>query len=502
MVQTKKIVACDGTGWMALYESLADAIVAYAEVSKREQLLDLLAFALDECKVSFPIMHSGEELNSIDPFTLFSSFNWSYSAEQRTSLIFALATQFGVDITCDEHNDNAAEKLPYNSAVVRQTLGHDFFIEERELRFFTFTEQRSEHEINLLWELFSAALAFADTQSKSKSVQARFAKAYDEILRQRVKGAQLITTALHWIRPNFYVPVNTRVGAYGAAILGYAYNFFAQSPTAEDYLHYLDDCSLAIANRSFGEDVDAPCSLVHKAWRSTDPAAPRLDKDKTKALLTECCGNYAAIHKNNSQLWRAVRCFQDHWNNEASDFACMLKESLAQHGTLLATSGLYNPHQEILLFARREPEAVRSAFAALFERSTPLSMRLLAFDEAATTLHERYREDLLRAYAKRSSHGNFMAIATYLFLRYPEESYLYSPLHINALVLRVGYSATIRVALPQSVEQYYELCNQIQELVAGDEKLLAAAERSWDSSTEYLDLGHHLLVEDIVASTL
>lgn len=562
---------CGGIDWVALYKGLSDAVSSYADRSRREDLLAILADALDQHEASFPIMHSGEELKGIDPFTFFASFNWQYDNEQRTAFVYELATRLGVKVSCVEagsieareaeeghdeacHADAGTDTAGNDAAGIEeerrneahsvqpaheedrgggisdrerpmggfdrlrslgQLGGHSFLVSQQELRFFSFHEQRREREIDLLWTLFSAALSFADRRGAEE--RAQFVEAYNNVLKQRVSGVNRITTALHWVRPNFFLPANERFGSFTRTTLGYDAGFFTKTPGAEAYLQFLSDCSKAIhrharhgdtdtdTTRAQGgryRDVCSPAVLAQSAWRAGEPSPPAIDVGKTRSLLLECLADLESVHVRNAQLWRAALCFQSNWNVQAADFASMLKESLAEHGGLLASSNMFNPYWEIMRFARREPETVREAFASLFDTGIPLSVRILRFEETTSMLYTRYREDMVRAIAKRSAHGNFTAIATYLFLRFPDSAYLYSPLRINAIVPKVGYDAIIRVALPGSVGQYYDLCEQLREQVVADEELLDAATGLIDPVREYSDPAHHLLVEDIVSSTL
>lgn len=470
-------------GWTRLYQDLADAIASYAKRSDQSGLFEVLARALNTSMASFPIMNAGEDLDCIDPFTFFASFNWSYCAEQREELLDELICLLGLEAS-------------YSS---EQKQGHGYFVDERELRFFSTHERSSTGEIDMLWTLFSAALAYADTQDTESRVH--FVEAYDTVLNRRIKGAPLITTALQWVRPSFYLPVNERIGSFVASVLDYDPAFFGQTPKAADYLQFLQACNQALENRAFGPDISTIALLAQASWQATEPASPSIDTAKTQLFLEECCTNIKQIHEDNLQLWRAVACFNENWDAEADDVTAMLKASLAEHGTLLATSNLYNPYWEILRLSRNDPEAVRDAFEGLFDEHTALCKRLIVFEEAIATLYARHRESMIRAYAKRSSHGNYTAAATYLFLRYPATSFLYSPLRINALVPKVGYNATIRISRPESVEQYYDLCTQLLDQTLSNKDLITAANTCISQSETKSDPSHHLLLEDIINST-
>ena len=63
--------------------------------------------------------------------------------------------------------------------------------------------------------------------------------------------------------------------------------------------------------------------------------------------------------------WEAIKHFQDNWDEDAADFADMLKRSLAKTDNLLASWHNY-PAQTIMTLAEKEPETVRRMFRDLF----------------------------------------------------------------------------------------------------------------------------------------
>ena len=76
--------------------------------------------------------------------------------------------------------------------------------------------------------------------------------------------------------------------------------------------------------------------------------------------------------------WEAAQHFHDHWNIDAADFGEMFKEATAKVFSLLDTGYAY-PRAMILNFAAADCEATRAMFRSLFDESTELSQRIIAF---------------------------------------------------------------------------------------------------------------------------
>ncbi len=59
--------------WISCYEALSNAIIPFS--MRRLELIDILADALNESVLNFPIVESGEALEDMCPFTFFAGFN-------------------------------------------------------------------------------------------------------------------------------------------------------------------------------------------------------------------------------------------------------------------------------------------------------------------------------------------------------------------------------------------------------------------------------------------
>ena len=117
--------------------------------------------------------------------------------------------------------------------------------------------------------------------------------------------------------------------------------------------------------------------------------------------------------------WEAAQQFHDHWDINAADFGEMFKEATAKVFSLLDTGYAY-PRAMILNFAAADCEATRAMFRSLFDESIGLSPRIIAFQAAAEALRIKYNDG-----SWNNHYQNTSAISVYLWLRYPDQYYIY-----------------------------------------------------------------------------
>lgn len=130
-------------------------------------------------------------LEDIDPFTVFALFNRGITAKNKRTLARDLAKLTGGIDRSMLRGVESFKPVPE--------------VKNRSTWFFSNTEKRSSEDIDLLWELFARALAFADTGMETE--RDAFALAYDRARGIRGAGWNL-TIGLHWIRPWFFVPLD------------------------------------------------------------------------------------------------------------------------------------------------------------------------------------------------------------------------------------------------------------------------------------------------------
>ena len=483
--------------WGVANEAIARAVCGYR--GDREGLIDHLAYALEESCIQFPIMEMGEDLDDICPFTFFASFSRPMTDERRARL---------VSLVCDA--------LDVETAVPSSFAAYPT-VEDYQARFFSHNKRNAHREIEALWDLFQIALDYAQAIGEVHGGQgdgehlaeaeSSFVAAYDRVGSVRTAGFKLLPVALVWVSPSVFSPLaflavsDDKPAVHGADCVRVLHNAHGFGKSRGDG----EPDATGVPSRI------GPVSGCGGGACGTSVCAPSLDLDMTDRLLEAYAGQFAderltSCHPN---VWRAVCCFQRNWNEDADDFATMLERALACHDGLLNTGYFYNPYKEATVFARKEPELTRRAFAGLFGWERPVEERIVIFERMMSSMFERHRGEIASAMPRRSSHGNYLAGCTYLFLRHPDTCYLFSPSKLRVFDKMTGYGCAYRLAKPECVTQYFTLCDAIFNRLdeRGDLRvsLLARVDETltdcgWQSTEDgVLDRGVSTIEKDIVA---
>ena len=145
----------------------------------------------------------------------------------------------------------------------------------------------------------------------------------------------------------------------------------------------------------------------------------KIDKHILQGFITQYKTSFAE-HRlgtdNEIYKWKAVKCFQDNWDIDASDFSAMLKSAFAKTYNLLASTNFF-PKGMLESFAESEPEKLRSLFRTLFDESVNVFKRVKAFEDGTA--------ELLESNSTKMTYQNPNSISTYLWLCYPDKYYIY-----------------------------------------------------------------------------
>lgn len=293
--------------------------------------------------------------------------------------------------------------------------------------------------------------------------------------------AAAASVVLHCLKPLTFPVINSNVGSEDIfAALGIQLEARGKLET------YIENC------RKIKVFRDANFSF--KNYRVLDMAAWALGKEQnaTKRLLAQYKENLDAWIPEEIYKWRAVKCFQDHWNPDAHDFAQMLKDSLRQSRNLLDHGRAY-PRKMITNFAEAEPETVRQMFRNLFSEDRSLTERVSAFSLEADGLLTRHKT---KASMKRHYQSD-RTICTYLFFAYPDRYYLYQFRKLQDFAAEVEYDLDCKTGEPQNIYTYMELADQVRNEVQQDPELIQKVTSRLDD-TCYQDEQLHLLTDDLI----
>lgn len=215
-----------------------------------------------------------------------------------------------------------------------------------------------------------------------------------------------------------------------------------------------------------------------------------INKDKLKPVIEgykECfmlrwaCPSKGEI----GYTWEAVKCFREHLDIDAPDFADMLSWAIEKSNNLL-TSAHFFAGGMLLAMAQTEGEAVRQMFRELYDETQELGQRITDFEAAAEKIRAAHDDGTWN-----SHYQHINAISTYLWLRYPEKYYVYkyTVCHDVAETLEADFQPKGNGAA-ENVVQCYRLYHEIrEELRADDElsKLFADAIPDAADANEYLN---------------
>lgn len=249
--------------WVNFYSELADALLPYK--NDRQALMSILKKIYSEVGMNYPFKERGEtDYDDICPFTTFSAFNKGIKDKNRIALLKQFATHFSLK-----------EDVPveFDGIPVTMNLSSSFF---------AYKENRGEHDIDNLWNLFEKALSYSKDSSETN--RAEFINAYDTVIKQKqVKWN--ITMGLYWIRPNTFINLDSTNRAFvqNSANLSDDFaeifkNLDNGVPSGEEYISMCEQASAELSSGNY--DYNNFPELSYAAWTSfkndsgTDTAEP------------------------------------------------------------------------------------------------------------------------------------------------------------------------------------------------------------------------------------
>lgn len=304
------------------------------------------------------------------------------------------------------------------------------------------------------------------------------------VLTKSFRGMQAAAASvvLHCLKPLTFPVINSNVGSEDIfAALG------IELKSRGKLESYIDNC------RKIKTFRDANFSF--KNYRILDMAAWELSADPIRRVVSQYKESFVAWFPEEVYKWRAVQCFQEHWNPERADFAEMLKESLAQAGNLMDTNYSF-PRKMITFFAEKEPDTVRGMFQRLLAPQADIVEEIQNFEKSADTLLAKYQ---FKESMKQHYQGD-RTICTYLFFAQPDRYFLYQYGKLKAFLAETGLQAACKMGDSQNILTYQEVGNRVLSCVQQDSELLNMFQikRAELGREYYPDAEHHLLADDII----
>jgi 5-methylcytosine-specific restriction protein B len=242
--------------WAAFYEAVADALLSFR--SNRAALVDgirEISSRIDGLGYLAGDRYSDGStgfLRDICPFTTIGMFNRGTSDSNRRVIATELAKFLGIDEPVPETFEGIPMLNPQNSW------------------YFAFEVERPADQIDALWNVFVAAIKFADSEDGEDDARIDFAGAFDNA-HGRPGVAWNLTFGLYWIRPWSYLSLDNNSRTYITKKLGVPIS--RRGPrrrcNSADYLALMDAIEPRFREASY--PVHSYPELSMEAWSYKDP---------------------------------------------------------------------------------------------------------------------------------------------------------------------------------------------------------------------------------------
>lgn len=174
-----------GFSWIKFYSEFANSLLNYAD--DRASLIEKVKQIYINAKMKLPTLDKENNIVDIDPFTIFGLFNKGITNVNRISILNQIKELFAISADVPTNFDG----IPV--------------LNNMSATFYHFSGKRGKNDIDNLWNLFKAAIFYADTNNNKKD----FVEAFDLVVLQ--KGVSWnITMGLYWIRPLSYINLDAR----------------------------------------------------------------------------------------------------------------------------------------------------------------------------------------------------------------------------------------------------------------------------------------------------
>jgi 5-methylcytosine-specific restriction protein B len=208
---------------------------------------------------------------------------------------------------------------------------------------------------------------------------------------------------------------------------------------------------------------------------------------KLDTFLSAYKAQFVANWPNERFKWQAVQHFQTHWNIDAPDFAAMFKEATDKTNNLLVSMN-YFPGRMIEKFARADATTTREMFRMLYSETLPLKERVQRFMAKADELMSHFPDAKL-------TFQNANSISTYLWLRYPNNYYIYKYSEFLAVAHALESTFIPKRGALNNLVDGFQMYDDIRQHLLDDVELRTLLTRVFDTSS-YPDTTFHTIAID------
>lgn len=149
--------------WVEVYQKIADKLLNFK--NDRPKLISIIKQVFAETGIRQPALSEQEtEIDDICPFSFLGLFNKSLTTINRKKLLSGFLTHFKLNLSCPDSFDGVPVLTP-------------------QMATFYWFSGRGDKDIDNLWNMFEAALQYAD--SPSEDTRARFCSLYNTCQKQK-----------------------------------------------------------------------------------------------------------------------------------------------------------------------------------------------------------------------------------------------------------------------------------------------------------------------------
>ena len=174
--------------WVDFYKVLSGKLLQYK--NNRSELVEKVKKIYEITGLNLPTLEKDNQIVDIDPFTFFGLFNKKLTDANSLSILKAVSELFDVKAPVPTAFDSIPVLNPQNAT------------------FYYFIPDRGDNDIQDLWELFDAALAYA--KNPTPETIAQVSKYFDRCINKKGNGNSKITMGLYWIAPNALLNLDQR----------------------------------------------------------------------------------------------------------------------------------------------------------------------------------------------------------------------------------------------------------------------------------------------------
>lgn len=164
--------------WIPFYRELAQKLFRFSK--NRTPLVNWIYNNLDGSIGHLKDAPDGRRVPDIDPFTVYAIFNRGITIERRIEICNKLKAYLNVSAPAPQDFDG----IP--------------IMNTKQSNFIAFADKRKEGDIERLWAVFEGAVMGKDIEKEYNALESQYLIKYN------------LTFALFWIRPDLYLPLDSR----------------------------------------------------------------------------------------------------------------------------------------------------------------------------------------------------------------------------------------------------------------------------------------------------